>query len=198
MSRVLTCRPFRNPKAIAAVVAAVAGFATAAVFGVAFARSFTLRVAKGASVTNQAGSTTTEAIVVNAHSFAVYELTGDSSRHPKCKRSNGCFSFWPPVTVTSTRKLSKAPGIRGRLGVWRRDGFSQVTLAGHPLYRYAGDAQRRHATGQGIHTFGGMWHVVKVMVSSAQGTSPSTTTTTSTTTTMTTTTSTTCLYPPYC
>jgi predicted lipoprotein with Yx(FWY)xxD motif len=172
-----------------AVVAGVGGFATAALVGVALAKTFSLTVAKHAKVTDQAGTTKTRSIVVTTHGFAVYTLSGDSKRHPKCTKANGCFGFWPPVTVASTKKLSKAPGIHGKLGVWHRNGSLQVTLAGHPLYRYAGDSQRDHATGEGIHTFGGTWHVVKAAGSSGTGTTTPTSTTTSTTTT-------TCLYPP--
>lgn len=178
-------------KLAVAVIAATAGFAAAALVGVAVARTFTLQVAKGASVTNQTGTTRTENIVVNPRGLAVYALTGDSKSHPKCTRASGCFSFWPPLKVSSPAQLSKASGIIGRLGVWRRNGFLQVTLAGHPLYRYAGDSQRHHATGEGVVSFGGTWHVEK-----AGATSPSTTTPTTTMTTSTTMTTTSCFYPP--
>ena len=197
MARFLRSFPTRSPAVVAGTIAALAGFAAAALVGVALARTFTLQVAKNGSVTNQAGTTTKENIVVTSHGFAVYELTGDSKSHPKCTRSNSCFSFWPPVKVSSTKNLSKAPGISGKLGVWHRDGFLQLTLGGHPLYRYAPDTERDNATGQGVQAFGGTWHVVKTARSSGGSTSAGTTTMTSTTTTSTTTT-TTCLYPPYC
>ncbi len=182
----------RGLKGTAATIAALAGFATAALVGVGVAKTFTLHVAKNAKVTNQAGSTTRANIAVTSRGSAVYDLTGDSARHPKCAKANSCFKFWPPVTVSSPKKLTKAPGIMGKLGVWHRDGFFQVTLGGHPLYRFAPDSQPNHATGEGIHSFGGTWHVIKAADSSGAGT----TTSTGTTTTMTTTTSTMCLYPP--
>lgn len=188
-----------SPKAAAGTIAVVAGFATAALVGVAVANTFTLQVAKNASVTNQAGTTKAESIVVTTRGRAVYTLTGDSARHPECTKANSCFSFWPPVTVSSAKALSKAPGIRGKLGVWHRNGFFQVTLAGHPLYRYAADSQRDSAAGEGVNGFGGTWHVVKAAVGGTptSGGTNNTMTTTSTSTTPTTT-STTCLYPGYC
>jgi predicted lipoprotein with Yx(FWY)xxD motif len=178
----------RGPKFAAAAVAGLVGFAIAAMLGVAVAKTFTLEVAKNARVTNQLGMTMRENIVVTSRGRALYTLSGDSQRHPKCTKGNSCFRFWPPLTVSSRQALSKAPGIGGKLGVWHRDGFVQVTLGGHPLYRFAPDSQRDHATGEGIHSFGGTWHVVKAAGSSGART----------TTTMTTTTSTTsmCLYPP--
>lgn len=174
----------------ALLVPAVAGFATAALIGVAVARTFTLEVAKNATVTNTMGMTTHESIVVNSRSHAVYDLTGDSKQHPECTRANGCFRFWPPVTVSSAKQLSKAPGIKGKLGIWHRNGFLQVTLAGHPLYRFAPDSQKNAARGEGIRGFGGTWHVLRPAGSGSGSTTMTTSGTTSTSTT------TTCLYPP--
>ncbi|MFL5824477.1 MAG: hypothetical protein ACJ764_13670 [Solirubrobacteraceae bacterium] len=171
-----------------AVVAAAAGFGMAALAGITVARTFTLNVAKNAPVKNQSGTTVHENIVINAKARAVYTLTGDSKTHPECTKANHCFQFWPPVTVASKRSLSKAPGVPGTLGVWRRSGFLQVTLNGHPLYTYIGDVQQRSATGEGVVSFGGTWHVKKAAKTSSGGTTTKTTPTTPTT----------CTYPPYC
>jgi predicted lipoprotein with Yx(FWY)xxD motif len=161
MTRFLRPARSRNAKIAVATIAATAGVAAAALVGVALAKTFTLQVARNAKVTNQSGATKSENIAVNSRGFAVYTLTGDSTSHPECTKASGCFSFWPPLKVSSAKKLSKAPGIKGRLGVWHRNGFFQVTLAGHPLYRYAADTQRHKATGEGVQSFGGTWHVEK-------------------------------------
>ena len=213
-------------RALTGTVALLAGLAVAMMVAAATAATFTLKLARNARVTSQSGATTRGNIVVTASGFAVYLLTGDSRSHQKCTRNNGCFQFWPPVKVASARALSKSPGVTGRLGVWRHDGFLQVTLAGHPLYRFAPDTHRDWATGEGIMSFGGTWHVIRAATSSANGSptptptgtgastqtttagtpTQTTTTTTGTTTqttgtttqstTPTTTTTTTCLYPP--
>lgn len=133
--------------------------------GVTVAKTFTLQEAKNAAVTNQSQKTIHENIVVISNGRAVYWLSGDSKAHPECK-SSLCFMFWPPVTVASKKSLSKGPGVPGTLGTWRRDGFLQVTLSGHPLYTYAGDTQSHHATGQGVKSFGGTWSVEKAHSSS--------------------------------
>jgi predicted lipoprotein with Yx(FWY)xxD motif len=187
MPRLKNIHGARRRRSAAMLVAAVAGFATAALVGVAIAKTFTLQVAKNAKVTNTIGMTTRKNIVVNSRSHAIYDLTGDSQNHPECTKAKGCFQLWPPITVSSAKQLSKAPGIKGKLGIWHRNGFLQVTLAGHPLYRFAPDTQKNVATGEGIHSFGGTWHVVKA---SASGTGGGTTTMTTTTTTPS------CLYPP--
>jgi predicted lipoprotein with Yx(FWY)xxD motif len=179
----------RGRPATIGLVAAAAGFATAMMPGVTLAGTFTLQEAKHAPVTNQSHQTTHENIVVNSKAKAVYTLTGDTKAHPECTKASHCFTFWPPVTVPSRTSLSKGPGVVGKMGVWKRDGFLQVTINGLPLYTYAGDVQQRSAKGEGVVSFGGTWHVRKAGPTSAPGG-----TTTKTTPTVTTP----CRYPPYC
>jgi predicted lipoprotein with Yx(FWY)xxD motif len=146
----------------ALMIVAVTACAAVLLVGAALATTtYTLQVAKSARVKNAVGATSTENIVVNSRSRAVYYLTGDSKSHPKCTKTNHCFGFWPPVTVTSASKLTKGPSVKGTVSVWHRDGFFQVVLAGHPLYTYTSDSQRQMASGQGAHGFGGTWYVIK-------------------------------------
>ena len=54
-----------------------------------------------------------------------------------------------------------APLIAAKLGTTKRkDGTSEVTYNGHPLYYYAGDAKPGDITGQGLDQFGAPWYVV--------------------------------------
>jgi predicted lipoprotein with Yx(FWY)xxD motif len=172
------------------LIVVLAGFGSAALVGIAVAKTFALSIAKNAQVTNTRGISTRENVVVNARGFVVYTLSGDSANHPKCTKGNGCFVFWPPVKVASAKALSKASGISGKLAVWHRNGFFQVTLAGHPLYTFAGDKHKHAATGEDLHTFGGTWHVIKKTKATR------TTTTSGSTTTMMPTTTTSTPYPP--
>ena len=193
-------QPFPTGRARIAgsLVVAIAGFATAALIGVAGAKTFTLQVASNAKVVNAKTGASADESIATFRGFAVYLLTGDSKGHPECTKAGGCFRVWRPVTVSSAKKLSKAPGINGKLGVWRRDGVLQVTLGGHPLYRYAPDTHKRVATGEGIRSFGGTWHVIKTSNSTGTTTQTMTTGTSTTQTTTTNTTTTPCPYPPYC
>jgi predicted lipoprotein with Yx(FWY)xxD motif len=151
----------RHPRRSATLlVAVVAGATVLAMAGMAIAKSFTLNVAKNATVMNGTAHTTKhEAIVVNTKGFAVYWLTGDSKSHPECTKANQCFSFWPPVTAASAKSLGKASGVKGKLTTWTRNGFVQAVLGGHPLYTFAPDTKRDDATGEGVVGFGGTWHV---------------------------------------
>jgi predicted lipoprotein with Yx(FWY)xxD motif len=172
MRRPLTSFRARPRPFAAMLVAAIAAVAMLALAGIALAKTFTLAVAKNAKVTDTAGTSRTENIV-KSRGFAVYTLTGDSKRHPECTRAKGCFGIWPPVTASSARKLSKGPGVRGKLTIWRHDGVSQVLLGRHPVYMYAGDTSKASATGEGIRSFGGTWHVVKTSSGGSSNTSSS-------------------------
>jgi predicted lipoprotein with Yx(FWY)xxD motif len=164
-------RSHARPRMI--LLAAIAAGATLALAGIAMAKVLTLKVAQNAPVTNTAGMTTNENIAVSSHGRAVYTLSGDSKRHPECK-STSCRAIWPWLTVSSARHLSKAAGIRGKLGVWRHNRVMQLTLGGHPLYMYSGDNRKDVANGEGIVSFGGTWHVIKA--ASSQGSSGTSTT----------------------
>jgi predicted lipoprotein with Yx(FWY)xxD motif len=144
------------------LVAAIAGVAVAALAGLAVAKSFTLTTVKNAKVTNVKGVSRRETIVGSSQGVAVYTLTHDSVQHPGCTKANGCFRFWPPVTVHSkSTKLTKAPGVKGKLGLFHRNGLFQVTLNNHPLYTFKLDNEKKGtAKGEGVPSFGGIWHVV--------------------------------------
>ena len=46
------------------------------------------------------------------------------------------------------------------LGTTTRDGGTQVTYSGHPLYYSVGDAEPRDDAGQGLDQFGAKWYVL--------------------------------------
>ena len=155
-------KSLRGASRRAMLALAVCGLAIAALAGIALAKASApplLGVASNAPVTNTSGVTKHESIVVDRHAVAVYWLAGETTQHPLCTKAAHCFGAWPPVTKPGNLKLDAASAIKGKLRVWQRNGFSQVTLGGHPLYTFAGDVpKKRSATGEGITSFGGVWH----------------------------------------
>lgn len=130
---------------------AVAGLL--AVAAIAVAKSATVGVGR-ASVHGHK-----ESVAVNAKGVTIYELGPETSRHLVCK-SQSCFATWPPVKAKGA--LTKMAGVTGKLGTIKRDGFTQVTLDGKPVYTFVEDGGRRgEAEGDGIRNFGGVWHVFK-------------------------------------
>ena len=94
--------------------------------------------------------------VTDANGAILYRFDKDTAKPPKSNCENDCAQKWPPVLTEG------APSIEGAdnklVGtVARADGSKQVTLAGWPLYRYAGDAKPGQWKGQGV---GGTWFVV--------------------------------------
>jgi predicted lipoprotein with Yx(FWY)xxD motif len=164
-----------RPRSLAMALA-VAGLALASLAGVALAKSFTLHVAKNVKVSDilkPTAPTKTEAILVNSKGAAVYLLSGDGKRHPKCT-SVKCLGFWPPVTVASAKaKLTEGPGAKGKLGIWHHKRMFQVTLNGHPLYTFSQDQKKGKALGEGIVSFGGTWHVFAASVKKGRQSNPS-------------------------
>jgi predicted lipoprotein with Yx(FWY)xxD motif len=149
----------------------LAALATGAgVAGIAFAKS------GSATVKSVHNSSLGESILANGKGQTLYELSGETSHHLLCT-TTACFNFWPPYKVSKSAKLTST-GVKGKLSKLHRDGFYQVTLNGIPVYRFSLDAHAGQATGEGIKSFGGTWHVVKT------GAAKASTTTTTTTTTM--------------
>jgi predicted lipoprotein with Yx(FWY)xxD motif len=99
-------------------------------------------------------------IVVDAQGRTLYRLSPETARHLLCTAS--CLRSWVPVPVASGRTKARAGAhIQGRVGALRRPGgLRQVTLRGHPLYRFRADRKRGQARGTGIQSFGGTWQVV--------------------------------------
>ncbi len=158
-------------RAIVGLAAAVAGFGLAALAGMAIAKTFTLKVvanAKVSNITDPSVAVKHEAVTANSHGVALYTLTHDTIAHPGCTKANSCFKFWFPATVPSKNtKLTKPSGVKGTLRTFHRNGFFQLTLNNHPLYTFKFDNKKQGgAVGEGVKSFGGVWHVVKASGSS--------------------------------
>ena len=90
-----------------------------------------------------------------------------------------CAGVWPPLTVQPGTQPTGPPGVCC-LGTTTNANGDAVTYKGDPLYRYVNDSSPSDATGDGVTSFGGTWHVVRV----ASSTTTTTTAGASTTTTV--------------
>jgi predicted lipoprotein with Yx(FWY)xxD motif len=104
-------------------------------------------------------------ILVDAQGKALYTLTDANGAAVAC--TGTCASAWPPLTVAAGAKAKAGKGVKKVSAT--SDG--QVTWKALPLYRFAGDAQAKEAKGDGVASFGGTWHVVKVKAAKAKTTS---------------------------
>lgn len=111
--------------------------------------------ATGQAISAQA--TSLGVILVDGQGRTVYEFANDTNGTSAC--TGACATNWPPVAAPSPLPTS-LPGVTGQLGViTREDGTSQLTVAGHPLYTFAGDTAPGQTNGQGKTLDGGLWTV---------------------------------------
>ena len=95
-------------------------------------------------------------IVVDADGRTVYVFDKDTPGSGQSACTGDCLAKWPVVTADPDEL--EADGVTGEVGtITRDDGTEQLTLAGMPLYLFAGDSQAGDVTGQGV---GGVWWVV--------------------------------------
>ncbi len=136
---------------------ALAAATALAVFGIS---AVTPAIAGSGSPVIKAGKAGGKTVVVNGKGRTLYVLSPETAKHVLCKSS--CLPYWPAVTTTKAAKLKAGAGVKGKLGKLNRGGGKfQVTLRGLPLYTYIGDSARGDATGEGVTSFGGTWHVVR-------------------------------------
>ena len=195
MSNRLVQAGARHPRRSAVMLlSAVAGIAVLVVASIAVAKSFTLKVTKNVHVTNTPTKAfavkpvdTHEAVAVGPSGFPVYTFQGETTHHIICRKttssSTNCWAFWPPVSPSGSGAVSKASGIKGKLGTFKNHGVTQLTLNGQPLYYFTPDIQgknKHQATGDELKTFGSIWHVVKASGAQGQSSQPAPMQTTST------------------
>jgi predicted lipoprotein with Yx(FWY)xxD motif len=108
-------------------------------------------------------------VLVDAQGHTLYTLTNNGVA-VACTAA--CTAAWPPLTVAAGAKVK---GAKGTKSLAATADTHQVTAAGLPLYRFAGDTTAKQANGEGISSFGGTWHVVKVSGAKAPKKTTSTT-----------------------
>src|SRR5204862_5296773 len=94
-------------------------------------------------------------IVVDGTGRTLYLFEKDKNRRSACY--GACAQCWPPL-ISHRKPIARAGAKQSLVGTTRRrNGSTQVTYAGHPLYRYLGDTRPGQTTGAGLQDFGGGW-----------------------------------------
>ena len=122
--------------------------------------------AAGAAVVKTAKSSTLGTIVVDSTGKTVYTLT-NGSQQVAC--SGTCLQVWPAVSLPAGTTKATGTGVKNVASMG-----TQVTISGAPVYTFSGDTAAGSTNGEGITSFGGTWHVVKVGGSSGGGSTSTT------------------------
>jgi predicted lipoprotein with Yx(FWY)xxD motif len=95
--------------------------------------------------------------LVDDNGRTMYAFAADSKGHSTCTGS--CLTYWPPVSGAEKGHVDKQ--VKAAVGtITRKDGSTQLTVAGFPMYTYVGDSAPGQANGQGTNVSGGLWWVV--------------------------------------
>ena len=117
--------------------------------------SVPLPSATGDAVSAQATAPGT--VLVDGQGRTLYQFANDMNNKSTC--TDACAVNWPYAPAPDSLPMS-LPGVIGTLGTTtRHDGHRQLTVAGHPLYTFVGDATPGQTNGQGINLNGGVWTV---------------------------------------
>jgi predicted lipoprotein with Yx(FWY)xxD motif len=91
--------------------------------------------------------------IVTDNGFTLYRMNSDGTNPPKSNCAGDCAKRFPPLLLPADGLIHVSgvdPALVGRLA--RADRTIQLTLAGHPLYRYVGDTAPGETLG---HNFAG-------------------------------------------
>ena len=106
-------------------------------------------------------STATGDIVTSNDGQTLYTFKDDTPTGSACTPA-WCVQDWPPALLAQPITAvggTLIGGISAPLGTLRRsDGGVQITLAGHPLYRFSGDERPGDIRGSGV---GGDWFPIR-------------------------------------
>ena len=99
------------------------------------------------------------AVIEDEGGWVLYRFDKDTAKPKPASACDGdCAKVWPPALTNDGRPQLK--GVDSELigTVTRADGTKQLTVAGWPLYRYAGDKKPGTWRGQNVN---GTWFVIK-------------------------------------
>ncbi|HEX6475660.1 MAG TPA: hypothetical protein VF005_00175 [Acidimicrobiales bacterium] len=99
-------------------------------------------------------------ILVDGQGRTLYTLTNNGAA-VACT-SSACTAIWPPSLLPASQTNVNAGSGVSNVSTMTANGGQQVAYNGQPLYRFSGDATAGAANGDGINSFGGVWHVVKI------------------------------------
>jgi len=97
-------------------------------------------------------------LLVDGSGRTLYLFEADKGTSSTC--DGPCAQAWPPLLTTRAPSAGTGANAADVGTTTRKDGTSEVTYHGHPLYYYVGDSKTGDTTGQGLNQFGAKWYVL--------------------------------------
>jgi predicted lipoprotein with Yx(FWY)xxD motif len=97
-------------------------------------------------------------MLVDGSGRTLYLFEADTGNASTCY--DACAQAWPPLLTTGAP--TAGPGATAALlgTTTRKDGATEVTYGGHPLYQYVADTKAGDTNGEGLNQFGAKWYVL--------------------------------------
>lgn len=112
----------------------------------------------GAAVITAASAPKLGKIIVDSKGLTLYDFHKDKGTTSACY--GGCAQVWPPL-ITEGEPQAGEGAMASKLGTTeRKDGTTQVTYAGHPLYTYTADTKPGDTKGNDFSSFGAQWYAL--------------------------------------
>ncbi|HSC22056.1 MAG TPA: hypothetical protein VLC07_10040 [Solirubrobacterales bacterium] len=98
-------------------------------------------------------------VLVDSNGMTLYDFHKDKGTTSSCY--GPCAEGWPPLLTEGEATVGNGASA-SKLGTTeRKDGTTQVTYAGHPLYTFVEDKKPGEANGNDVSAFGGQWYALK-------------------------------------
>jgi len=113
----------------------------------------------GAAVVSLGNAQKLGMILVDSEGMTVYDFHKDKGTTSSCY--GPCAEGWPPVLTEGEPQVGNGASSSQLGTTERKDGTTQVTYAGHPLYTFVEDKKPGEANGNDVSAFGGQWYALK-------------------------------------
>jgi predicted lipoprotein with Yx(FWY)xxD motif len=111
-----------------------------------------------AAVVSAASAPKLGRILVDSKGFTLYDFHKDKGTTSACY--GACAGVWPPLTTEGAPQAGEGASA-SKLGTTKRkDGTTQVTYAGHPLYTYTADTKPGEVNGNDFSSYGAQWYAL--------------------------------------
>lgn len=98
-------------------------------------------------------------VLVDSEGMTLYDFHKDKGTTSSCY--GACAEAWPPMLTEGEPSVGNGASA-SKLGTTeRKDGTTQVTYAGHPLYTFVEDKKPGEANGNDVSAFGAQWYALK-------------------------------------